>query len=178
MTSPFSLRMPALRSIILLWQQVSSNKAIGKLGPYRSPKARYGVPRWRPGRGFQRQTISIGWQREDSLDVGCFDGLFTLYVATYFKKIAAIDLSRAALAIARKHGEEARTQNVSFEEQDAYHTSVEDPSFDIVYSRRGPSGFAESFRLLREGGHFIEICIGEKDAQEIKEVFGRGQGFG
>lgn len=79
---------------------------------------------------------------------------------------------------ARKLQKEKGIKNVSFEKQDAYHTTSPNEIFDVVYSRRGPSGFKEIYRLLKPGGYFIEISIGEQDCKRLKEIFGRGQDFG
>jgi SAM-dependent methyltransferase len=53
-------------------------------------------------------------------------------------------------------------------------------SFDLVYSRRGPASeskqtLTEAFRVLRKGGIFMEITIGERDNRNVAEIFGRGQ---
>lgn len=52
-----------------------------------------------------------------------------------------------------------------------------DRSFAVAYSRRGPTPCDELARLLEPGGAFLHLGIGERDARELKEVFGRGQGF-
>jgi len=61
---------------------------------------------------------------------------------------------------------------------DASKTPFKDGFFDVIFNRRGPSYYAEYFRLLRPGGYYIEIGIGEKDAASLKKAFGRGQNFG
>ena len=48
----------------------------------------------------------------------------------------------------------------------------------MIYSRRGPSPCSEINRAIKHGGYYLEVCIGGKDAKELKEIFGRGQGFG
>lgn len=127
---------------------------------------------------FKERLLGVSGKDKVALDVGCADGRFTLSIAPNFKEIIAIDLSKGMLKAARTLQREKKVRNVKFEIQDAYKTTYKNASFDIVYSRRGPSSFPEAFRLLRPSGYFVEIDIGEKDCQEIKEIFGRGQDYG
>lgn len=51
-----------------------------------------------------------------------------------------------------------------------------------MVSRRGPvtdsvASLSEAYRVLRIGGRFLEITIGEKDKANIVKIFGRGQMF-
>lgn len=127
---------------------------------------------------FKQKLLSYAGKDKIALDVGCADGRFTLSMVPYFGKIVAIDLSCGMLKAARRLQKEKGVENVSFEKQDAGHTTYLDESFDIVYSRRGPSTFREIHRLLKPDGYFVEITIGEEDCRELKEIFGRGQDFG
>lgn len=131
-----------------------------------------------PEKVFKEKLIELSGKNKIALDVGCADGRFTLSIAPNFQKIIAIDLSEGMLEAAKRLQEEKGIKNVNFEKKDAHRTAYKNASFDVVYSRRGPSSFPESYRLLKPGGYFVEIRIGEKDCQEIKEVFGRGQNFG
>ncbi len=131
-----------------------------------------------PEKVFKEKLLELSGKDKVALDVGCAYGRFTLSIASYFQKIIAIDLSVGMLDAARKLQREKGVENVSFEEQDASKTTYTDDSFDVVYSRRGPTPFVEFQRLLKPGGYYVGIEIGEKDAKEIKIVFGRGQGFG
>lgn len=127
---------------------------------------------------FKEKLLSFSGKDKTVLDVGCADGRFTLSMAPHFGRIVAIDLSLGMLKAARRLQKKLKIKNVSFEKQDAGQTTYADGSFDIVYSRRGPSSFREIYRLLKPGGFFVEITIGEEDCRELKEVFGRGQDFG
>jgi hypothetical protein len=82
------------------------------------------------------------------------------------------------LAKAKQFQEEQKISNAIFQEADAEKLPLQDKYFDLIYSRRGPSPYSEISRVIKRGGYYLEICIGEKDAKELKEIFGRGQGFG
>ena len=127
---------------------------------------------------FESKLFEVATPEKIALDVGCADGRFTLSIASYFRKIVAIDVSKEMLKSAKNLQQKKRVKNVEFEEQDAKHTTFKDESFDVVYNRRGPSNHKETFRLLKLGGCHLQIDIGEKDCQEIKKVFGRRQGYG
>jgi len=155
------------------------NKVAKKFGRYHTEhKYITEYPDKDPEKVFEEKIIELSGKNKIALDVGCGDGRFTLSMAPNFQKIVAIDFSKEMLKAARKFQKEKGVKNVSFEEQDAFQTPFEDGSFNLVYNRRGPSIFSEAYRLLKTGGYFAEIDIGEKDCQEIKEVFGRGQNFG
>ena len=82
------------------------------------------------------------------------------------------------LANAEQFKEEQKVFNVTFQNAEAEKLPFQDKYFDLVYSRRGPSPYTEISRVIKQGGNYLEICIGEKDGKELKEVFGKGQGFG
>lgn len=131
-----------------------------------------------PEEVFKTLLIKYSGKDRNVLDLGCADGRFTLAIASSFKDVVAIDLSKGMLKAARLLQKKEKVENVRFEEIDAFKTPYADNSFDIIYSRRGPTPFDEIFRLLKKDGYFIDIGIGEKDCQAIKEVFGRGQNYG
>ncbi|NCN58899.1 hypothetical protein COW99_04675 [Candidatus Roizmanbacteria bacterium CG22_combo_CG10-13_8_21_14_all_38_20] len=155
------------------------NKVARKFGNYHTD-ARYTqeYPDNNPEEVFKEKLLSVSGKDKLALDLGCADGRFTLSVAKNFSYITAIDTSSGMLDAARKLQKEKGIANVTFEEQDAFKTTFDHSSFDVIWSRRGPTPYVESFRLLKPGGYFIEIDIGEKDCQRIKEVFDRGQGYG
>jgi SAM-dependent methyltransferase len=114
------------------------------------------------------------------LDVGCGPGEFTLRVARPAKSVIGIDASKVALEFAKRNLARSRLKNAAFRYGNARKLRFPDVSFDIVYSRRGPASdskqtLTEILRVLRGGGMFMEITIGERDKQNVAEIFGRGQ---
>ncbi|HCM82485.1 MAG: Methyltransferase type 11 [Microgenomates group bacterium GW2011_GWC1_43_11] len=126
---------------------------------------------------FKEKLIGLASKNKKALDAGCGDGKFAFQIAKYFSSITGIDTSKELLKIARQKQKIYKVKNITFTFQDAHKTSFFDKSFDIIFSRRGPTPFSEFRRVLKPGGYFIGINIGEKDCQEIKEIFGRGQGY-
>ncbi len=127
---------------------------------------------------FKTKLLSFAVKNKVALDAGCGDGKFAFQIAKYFLSIIGIDLSKELLEIARQKQKTLKIKNITFEFQDASKTSFSDNFFDVIFSRRGPTPFSEFYRLLKIGGYFLGINIGEKDCQDIKKIFGRGQGFG
>jgi len=114
------------------------------------------------------------------LDVGCADGVFTIDIAKKAERVVGIDSSGKMIEKAEENRKKARERNVLFAVMDANKMSFEDESFDVVFSRRGPAtnspeSLKECYRILKKGGVFIEITIGEKDCRKIGDVFGRCQ---
>lgn len=130
-----------------------------------------------PEKIFKKKLLGLANKNKKALDAGCGDGKFAFQIAKYFLNITGIDISKELLKIARQKQNISKVENVIFEFQDASKTSFSDKSFDLIFSRRGPTPFSEFQRLLKLGGHFVWIDIGEKDCQAIKEIFGRGQGY-
>lgn len=134
-------------------------------------------PNGDPEKIFKKKLLGLANKNKIALDAGCGDGKFAFQIAKYFLSITGIDISKELLKIARQKQNILQAKNVILKLQDASKTSFSDKSFDLIFSRRGPTPFSEFQRLLKPGGYFIGINIGEKDCQSIKEIFGRGQGY-
>lgn len=155
------------------------DKVAKKFGGYKSEAIHEtSFPDRNPEEIFLEQFVKYGGENKIVLDIGCADGRFTLKVAEKFHKIFGIDVSSEMLARAKQFQKEKKISNVVFQEADAEKLPFQDKYFDLAYSRRGPSPYAEITRVIKQSGYYLEICIGEKDAKELKEIFGRGQGFG
>jgi len=117
------------------------------------------------------------------LDIGCGPGEFSLRVGRIAKSVTGIDTSKVALKFAKRNLASSGFKNVTFRYGAAGRLPFRDESFDLVYSRRGPASdskrnLTEVRRVLRRGGTFMEITIGERDKQNVAETFGRGQMLG
>jgi SAM-dependent methyltransferase len=158
------------------------NKVAKKFGGYAFGKSHVErlseYPNGDPEKIFKKKLLSLTNEGKNVLDAGCGDGKFAFQIAKYFLNITGIDTSGELLKIAREKQNILHVKNIIFKFQDASKTSFADKSFDLIFSRRGPTPFSEFHRLLKPSGYFVGINIGEKDCQEIKEIFGRGQGFG
>jgi ubiquinone/menaquinone biosynthesis C-methylase UbiE len=117
------------------------------------------------------------------LDLGCGPGDFSLRVSRIAKSVTGIDTSKVALEIAKHNLARSQLENVTFTYGNARKLPFSAKSFDLVYSRRGPASdtkrnLTEVLRVLRRGGAFMEIIIGERDKRNVAEIFGRGQKLG
>lgn len=154
------------------------DKVAKKFGDYQTTAKHADIfPQGNPEEIFKQKLVKLSGKEKIALDVGCADGRFTLSIASHFKKITAIDISKGMLDSAISSQNEQGISNVSFEYQSVRDMPYKDATFDIVYNRRGPPDSPQFFRVLKSGGYYLEIRIGEKDTQELKELFGRGQGY-
>jgi SAM-dependent methyltransferase len=135
-------------------------------------------PNGNPEQEFYDAVKHVSAQDKSALDIGCGDGIFSFRVADSFARIDGIDNSTELIKIADKKQSELGLKTTYFIYGDASAMPYDDESFDVAFNRRGPSFYDEYARILKPQGAYIEIGIGEQDTRSLKEVFGRGQGFG
>ena len=157
------------------------DKVAKKFGGYAyatgKPKYVAEYPKGNPEETFKDKLLKAANIQKIALDAGCGDCKFAFGISSHFKKIVGIDTSEELLKVARSKKRSLKINNVSIIKKDAFKTRLKDGQFDLVFSRRGPTPVKEVFRILRPGGFFIIIEIGEKDCLDIKKIFGRGQGY-
>lgn len=118
------------------------------------------------------------------LDVGCGDGNWLrLVAAPRVARTVGVDYGIARLEQARDAQRLEPVAGLSYVWADARRLPFADDTFSVLLNRRGPltandTYMREGCRVLRRGGLLFEIGIGEEDAREVYEVFGRGQMFG
>lgn len=120
---------------------------------------------------------------KEILDVGCGDGSFTLEIAKRARRVVGVDFSEEALARAMKDKSIMVRENVRFQQADVSKLPFADAEFDMAISRGGPATanrrtLAEAYRVLKRNGLLMEITFGEKDKENLRKIFGRGQTYG
>ena len=112
------------------------------------------------------------------LDIGTGGGEKLLQIAKFVKKAYGIDISKGMIITAKKNLSESKTSNVEFKLADANKLPFPKDYFDVITCKHAPFSVKELFRVLKPNGIFITQQVGEKDKQNIKDIFGRGQSFG
>jgi|SRR3990167_9548024 len=158
------------------------DKVAKKFGGYafgsNQPKYSSEYPNGNPEEIFKEKLLELTKTDFIALDVGCGDGKFAFEVSEHFSFIHGVDTSKELLNIGEAKKRALGIVNVGFNLEDAGKTSFPDESFDIIFCRRGPSFYKKYYRLLKKGGYYLEIGIGNKDCVDLKKVFGGGQGYG
>lgn len=95
---------------------------------------------------------------KDILEYGCGPGSHSFVLATYARKVTAIDISDYAINNAAQKAKDEGINNIAFIEMDAENLQFPDDSFDLVYGNAIIhhldliKAFAEINRVLRPGG--------------------------
>lgn len=131
-----------------------------------------------PEKQFYEAVVQSATGVKRALDIGCGDGIFSFRVMDKFARIDGIDNSKELIKIANEKQKELEAKNIVFTFGDASRMPYQNESFNVAFNRRGPSFYKEFARVLKPGGIYIEIGIGEQDSRDLKEIFGRGQDFG
>lgn len=117
------------------------------------------------------------------LDIGCGSGEKSTKYFSLANKIVMLDNEEEMIKKAQenvtKFYKEKEATKFSFLLGDGDgKLEFEDETFDLVVSRHCGANMGEVYRILKKGGVFISEDIDEKDCQEIKEYYKRGQGYG
>lgn len=142
------------------------------------PKHTSTYPDGNPEKVFKEKLLDLAIKSTVALDVGCGDGKFAFEIADKFSSIVGLDSSIELINIAQQKKKSPGVENISFVYGDAQNAPFDSGIFDLIFNRRGPSFYEEYYRLLKPGGYYLEIGIGEKDAEPLKKAFGRGQNYG
>lgn len=155
------------------------DKVVKKFGNYTTPAQSVDeFPDGEPEKIFKEKLLELSGKEKMVLDAGCGDGRFTLKIAPYFKKVIGNDTSKLMLNAALRLKQEKGIKNVEFVEKDTRSLIYPDNYFDVIYARRAVTIYPLFYNMLKPGGYFLSIDIGEKDTKDIKVVFRRGQNYG
>ncbi len=133
------------------------------------------------GYDYYKEVLLCIFPNTKMLDIGCGSGEKSIKYFSGAKKIVMIDnepemLKRVRANITQMIPEKGRKK---FEVKigDKEKLDFADNSFDVVVSRHCGAKVSEIYRVLKKGGIFISEDIDETDCLELKEMFGRGQGY-
>ena len=109
------------------------------------------------------------------LDIGTGGGekLSNLISNNCLLKIGT-DFSEEMIKSAKKNN---KNYKIYFFQMDSDNIKFPDGFFGIITARHTPFNSKEVYRLLKKQGMFFSEQIDEDDCKELKEIFGRGQGF-
>lgn len=155
------------------------DKVAKKFGNYTTPAKSTDVfLNGEPEGIFKQKLLQVSGEEKVVLDSGCGDGRFTLSITPYFRKVIGNDTSKLMLKAASKLQKKEGIENVEFIEKRTNDLDYPKNYFDVIYARRATTNYPLFYKMIKPGGHVLTIEIGEKDTQELEEVFGRGQNFG
>lgn len=101
---------------------------------------------------------------ETVLDVGCGEGYYLSHLK-FVTKRWGIDISKEAVRFAA-----ARDKSAQFLTATAAHLPFADSSFDCVLSMFAFTAEKEFARVLKPGGHFIQVLAGREHLMGLKNI--------
>lgn len=138
-----------------------------KNGGYKSD-ARYILEGPSGEEAFEKMLADLLPNYDNVLDIGCGHGEFTLKMSKYCKSLVGADNAKELLGIAQKLKLENNIEHVSFVQA---HTKgempFEDESFDMIYSRRGPTSIVNYSQLLKPRGILVGIHTFDLDKEDF-----------
>lgn len=118
---------------------------------------------------FENELKRILPKTSSVLDIGCGHGEFTLEMSKYCQNIVGGDNAEELLKIANHLKDEGVYNNVEFSFAWTKGTMPFDhESFDLIYSRRGPTSIVKYGNLLKPGGLLIGIHTVDLDWESYK----------
>lgn len=115
---------------------------------------------------------------ERVLDVGTAEGKRLLRIAASFQSAVGVDIEPEFIRLAQEYAAASGITNIAFVVGDAQSMPLPPESFDWVVCRHAPLHFPELSRLLRRGGKVLTQQVHGGDKENLKRIFGRGQGYG
>lgn len=91
------------------------------------------------------------------LDAGCGSGEFSLEVAGHVRQLTGLDFAENMINLARANAVDAGARNCSFVTASTRDLPFAPESFELIYSRRGPTSILLTPNLLRPGGWMLGV---------------------
>jgi len=112
------------------------------------------------------------------LDIGTGGGEAILAIREAALLLVGIDQSSGMMETAALNLQRSGAQNVRFVQMKAEQLDFPARFFDIVSCRHSEFNAREVARVLADGGSFLTQQVAERDKENLKQAFGRGQGCG
>ncbi len=113
-----------------------------------------------------------------TLDIGCGEGFYSIYLAKRGFEVVGIDLSEKAIEYAKKNANENGV-NVKFIAMNVKNLNKLDEKFDFVFEwaflhcitkpKEREEYIEKVSKLLNKGGKYFSICFNEDQFKEIPE---------
>ena len=111
------------------------------------------------------------------LDIGTGGGEKLLKMYPEVGMAIGTDFSRQMVETARKNLKNYSNKKVRFVQMDSYNMTFPKELFDVVSARHTVIEAKQIYDVLKVGGILVVEGVDKKDCLELKELFGRGQGF-
>lgn len=109
------------------------------------------------------------------LDIGTGGGEKILHNIKNAKLIVGTDFSKEMIKRAIENSKDRK--DAKFILMDSDKIQFPNEFFDIICARHTPFNSKEVYRTLKKGGTLISEQVDEDDCGQLKELFGRGQGY-
>lgn len=115
---------------------------------------------------FEEWLKSLVGQADHVLDIGCGHGAFTLEIAKFAKRITGADNAGELLKIAKDLLKQEAYDHVDFTfAWTKGNMPFEKNTFDLIYSRRGPTSILNHLTCLKPGGIIVGIHTFDLDIE-------------
>lgn len=111
-----------------------------------------------------------------ALDLGSGTGFFTNLLASKYRRVLGLDISKQMLQFAKK----GRDRRIGWLEADAHHLPLKDESVDFIFSNLVIQWFdpldtaiEEIMRVLKPGGWFVFATLIDGTLRELKSSWGQ-----
>ena len=111
------------------------------------------------------------------LDLGTGGGENVLKNYPKVGMIIGTDFSKEMIETARKNALEYPEKNVKFTVMDSLNMTFPEETFDLISARHTVINAKQIYKILTKCGVLVIEGVDKQDCWELKELFGRGQGY-
>ncbi|MFC5649835.1 class I SAM-dependent methyltransferase [Paenibacillus solisilvae] len=111
------------------------------------------------------------------LDIGTGGGEALLQLRDAAQLLVGIDASAGMIRTAAVNRDRLQADNVRFIQMDAGQIDFPEQFFQIISCRHAPFHAQQAAKVLAANGIFLTQQVTEGDKQNLKQAFGRGQGY-